>query len=431
MPRQLAYQTTAALILASLAGTVHAQCGSWLPGATPTGVEGRVVALIPHDPDGPGPLAPVLIAGGSFEFAGGDVDAAKVAWWDGTRWSNMVDGPLFTWQAGSVSALTSFDADGTGPGVPVVVAGGLFGSTVSRRNVAWWDGSAWQSFGAGLNNTVLDLKVFDADGPGPGAPQLIAAGIFTDGGSFISRWTGSAWASLGAGVNGSVSSMVEFDADGPGPGLPVLVACGNFTQAGGASTSKIATWNGTTWSTFGSGPPGSGAGVNAVGVWDQDGAGPLLPTLFAQTAQDVSRWDGSAWISTGAPQGGRVLQAFDPDGPGPLSSNLFAGGNGPGGNYNVWRWDGVQWHNAGAASSQPFALTEFDGRLVAGGEFAVIGSAAPRGVAAFDGAAWSALDSESAPDDTVRAFGRFDPDGPGPAPEELVVAETSAASTAS
>ena len=53
------------------------------------------------------------------------------------------------------------------------------------------------------------------------------------------------WSPLGSGVNNFALKLTVYNNE--------LIAGGTFTTAGGVSANYIAKWNGTTWSTLGSG----------------------------------------------------------------------------------------------------------------------------------------------------------------------------------
>ena len=102
------------------------------------------------------------------------------------------------------------------------------------------------TFGAqpGTTDDVHALATFD-DGSGP---ALYLGGYFTMAGgvaaSRIARFDGASWSALGSGVNAPILALTVFD-DGGGP---ALFAGGGFTLAGGVSASRIARWDGTSWS---------------------------------------------------------------------------------------------------------------------------------------------------------------------------------------
>jgi hypothetical protein len=156
----------------------------------------------------------------------------------------------------------------------------------------------------GTNDPIVALAVFD-DGRGP---ALYAGGDFTTAGgvscSRIARWDGSTWSALGSGMNSWVNALAVYD-DGRGP---ALYAGGWFTTAGGAAVNRIARWDGSSWSALGSGLTGlpvSDLGVDALAVYD-DGRGPALyaggyfNTAGGRPANNIARWDGSSWSALGS-----------------------------------------------------------------------------------------------------------------------------------
>jgi hypothetical protein len=121
---------------------------------------------------------------------------------------------------GQVRSFATFD-DGTGEALYV---GGEFGDAggVSAPGIAKWDGTHWSALGSGLSGSALmqadALCVFD-DG---GGPALYVGGSFTSAGgvpaSRIAKWNGSSWSALGNGLNSYVYALTVFD-DGHGPAL--------------------------------------------------------------------------------------------------------------------------------------------------------------------------------------------------------------------
>jgi hypothetical protein len=91
------------------------------------------------------------------------------------------------------------------------------------------------------------LATFDADGTGPNPPRLIAGGLFSGNSgpcaAFVAQWNGVGWLPLGTGTNGAIYALLSFDFDGEGPEPEVLFAGGAFTAAGGTAASHVALWN--------------------------------------------------------------------------------------------------------------------------------------------------------------------------------------------
>jgi hypothetical protein len=276
------------------------------------GMDNQVYALSAFD-DGGGPE---LYAGGEFNTAGG-VEVNRIARWDGSAWSALGSG-----MNNDVFALAVFD-DGGGP---ALYAGGSFTTAggASANRIARWNGSSWSALGSGVNGSVNALAVFD-DG---GGPALYAGGsfIFADAitANRIAKWNGSSWSALGSGLGNYASALAVFD-DGGGP---ALYAGGIFLTAGGISASRIAEWNGSSWSSLDSEMTNV---VNALAVFD-DGSGPALyaggafgTAATGLSANRIARWDGSSWSTLGSGMNNVVyaLTVFDQDG----EVALYAGGS--------------------------------------------------------------------------------------------------------
>jgi hypothetical protein len=137
-----------------------------------------------------------------------------------------------------------------------------------------------------MNSTVTALAVFGS--------QLVASGGFTTAGgvsaSRIAAWDGVSWSPLGAGLDLSASVLQVYNTD--------LIAGGNFTTAGGATANHVALWNGTTWSAMGNGMNG---GVRCLAVKDnQVIAGGDFYQADSQDVDGIATWDGTAWWPLGS-----------------------------------------------------------------------------------------------------------------------------------
>lgn len=205
--------------------------------------------------------------------------------------------------------------------------------------------------------------------------------------------------------------MVMHDDDDAGARMPGLYVGGNFISAGGVTARNIARWDGVSWEALGIGCGGSGSSVRALCVFDHDGDGPAIPSLFAGGSgidaggldtDGLARWDGTQWHTVPGWIGNspRALAVFDDDGPGPNKPSLFVAGlNIRAGNLpsdRIARWDGDQWHGVGGGLSQPpfgapevhtLSILDEDGGgpnpggLYAGGLFNVAGTIQAPGLA--------------------------------------------------
>lgn len=320
---------------------------------------------------------------------------------------------------GYLSALVEFD-DGTGPALfaagVINVAGG-----VPVRGLAKWDGARWSAV---LDTLIGDplypnaLAVFD-DGAGP---ALYVSGPFVtiDGvaASRIAKWDGSTWSSLGSGLNDVAYAMEVFD-DGSGPALYVG---GAFTTAGGVAASRIAKWDGASWSAIGSGVNST---VRALESWT-DGDVPVLyvggwfSSAGGVASRAIAKWDGFNWSDVGAGlESGAVyaLEVHDDGG----GEALFVGGNFETsfGAKSLAKWDTVAWSvnglqlNGAAQSLRSFN----DGSgpaLFVGGTFTLASGVTAKHLAKLSGSTWTELGGGILGSPTeIRAFGVFD-DGSGP-----------------
>jgi hypothetical protein len=314
-------------------------------------------------------------------------------------------GPLPT-TVGSAFSSVLWDPDGTGPAQPLLVIGGLFnrvggaaGQTTS--NIAAWNGSSWQLIGPGTGDgAVQALTVFNG--------QLIAGGTFSNFRNGFTgpaaRWTGSSWVGLGSGFDEHVYALTVFGGE--------LIAGGTFTTAGGVSANRIAAWNGTSWRSLGAGvTDGPSASVYSLGVFgSQLIAAGNFGNIGGVAANHIARWNGTSWSALG-PGVGTVgvtsqyvyaLTTFQGE---LIAAGLFDGaGGGPA--RNIARWNGSSWRQLGTGIEDGVVtcLNTFGVELVAGGLLHTAGGTAVVGVARWNGTRWAGIGAP-APE-----FGyRFDP----------------------
>ncbi len=355
--------TALALGLALAAGgAAHAQCGAPAWNAM-DGVAGpaspNVGALSAWDPDGAGPLAPVLAIGGFFTSAGG-VPANNVAIWDGTSYA-----PLGSGVDGEVDALAVLP-DGR------LVAAGLFatagGTTVN--NIAVWDGTAWGPLGTGIGYQVWALATNPVTG------ELFAGGNFSTAGGVtanrVAKWNGSAWSSLGTGsangVNNIVYSLSVL------PNGDVIVG-GSFLSAGGVFNRRSVARYGVDGNWY-----NMGAGMNAavLSVATMSDGAVVASGIFTYAdvgpASRIARWDGTHWYPMGLGLNTQALVLL----PVPNSQKLIVGGHfffaGSVAASKVAVWDGTDWSAMGTGMDQyviGMALMP-NGDVYAGGGFTTV-----------------------------------------------------------
>ncbi|MCB8967379.1 MAG: hypothetical protein H6660_10845 [Ardenticatenaceae bacterium] len=238
---------------------------------------------------------------------------------------------------------------------------------------------------------------------------LFAGGNFTTAGgnsaSRIASWDGSSWSALGAGVDSPIFALA-WDA-----ASSTLFAGGNLTTAGGNAASRIASWDGSSWSALGTGVDNT---VTAL-AWDGASStlfvGGTFITAGGNPASRIASWNGSSWSALGTGMNFSVhALAWDA-----ASNTLFAGGNfttaGDNPASRIASWNGSSWSALGAGMNSTVAALAWDAAsntLFAGGSFITAGGDPASGIASWDGSSWSALGSGV--DNSVAALA-WDADG--------------------
>ncbi len=228
---------------------------AWRRAGTPISPEGGAVyAMTPWDPDGPGPEVEVLAVGGRFHQVSGFA-VPGTAFLSGGTWEPI--GEVLSYGADTVRALTTWDPDGNGPAIPLLISTGMReypGSFDDPLGVRAWTGSVWQGLGAyvshenDVNDPYMGLGTFDRDGDGPLPADLIAYGKFVSTGlrpdrgplGSIARFDGTTWKSFGAATDLAIRSAVPVPAPHGAPSE--LLICGPFNTAGGLSSARVAIW---------------------------------------------------------------------------------------------------------------------------------------------------------------------------------------------
>lgn len=242
-----------------------------------------------------------LYAGGSFDTAGG-ISANNIAKWSGDAWSTLGSG--ITGAANSGVGALALSGTDLYVGGYFTTAGGL-----SARSIAKWNGSAWSALGSGLGplpETDLSVNALAVSGT-----DLYVGGLFGTAGGIpangIAKWNGTSWSALGSGIKGVYSPGGHGNVEALAVSATDLYAGGSFTSAGGVPVNNIARWNGSAWSTLGSGITGVGNKVSELATVGTDlYAGGSFDTAGGVSANNIAKWDGSAWSALGSGLNGRV-----------------------------------------------------------------------------------------------------------------------------
>lgn len=304
---------------------------------------------------------------GKFDSAGGGT-ANQLAAWDGVDWIRNSGAAA---DPSNEALCVAKWVDGFYVGAATTNMGGVDASGVAR-----WDGS-WhrvsENAGNGMNTYVYALAR-DAAG------NIVAGGKFTRAGgvaaSRLAVFDGSTWSDLGGGVDGSAVYAILVD------GTTIYVG-GAFAGVGGAPAQNVAAWNGTTWDNVGGGVSGD---VRALAVFDDD----LVTGMYCSPCSlgHVARWDGAAWDEMATVSGSAVeaLCVYNED--------LYVGGSFTAidgvGALNVAVWKAEYWAPVGDGfDGDVYALASFGNELYAGGSFGNSGAARALGIAKWDGTAWT------------------------------------------
>lgn len=367
------------------------------------GTENTVRALARHGTD--------LYVGGQFDSVYGSGGAGipgtrGVARWNGSAWIALGRGAA---AGGTVYALASTQGGVfVGGEFPGLYNAGSDSPVARTHHVARWNGAAWSALGGSTSDPVYALVASGADVYVGGLFQVVftGSGAQVDGTRHVARWNGTAWSSLGAGVDNAVHALAT---DGT-----TLFVGGAFTAALAQDavevpgTRRIAAWNGSRWGSLGGGVEGSvsalavsGERVIAGGGIDHavsSGGTPVPATRY------VAMWqrDDRAWSPLNPPGNGVVntVHAIAVGDRGEVYvGGAFRDVGGVAGTSRVAMWDGVSWKALGGGAQGPvYALAVGNGGVYVGGAFAAVcdhagqaGVPGTQSVARWDGVSWHAL----------------------------------------
>jgi hypothetical protein len=255
----------------------------------------------------------LVYAGGIFTNAGG-VSANSIACWNGTSWSALGNGI-----PGSVSAIAVRGSD--------VFVGGTFTlSTPSGTafNIARWDGGTWWSLPGLFAGTIGNFFVNAIAVQGN---NIVAGGSFTAANfslnsqsTNIALHNGVEWLPMAGGVNSNVNAIVVIGSD--------VYVGGRFSMAGGVAASRIALWNGSSWSPL-------WLGIQGTGNFSVSGLAEIAGNIYASgnftnaggvIVSRVAKWDGVNWSALGSGLT-RSFSTVTVNALGTRGNDLFAGGS--------------------------------------------------------------------------------------------------------
>lgn len=274
----------------------------------------------------------IVYAGGFFTQVGA-TPASEVAQWNGSSWS-----ALGTGVGGNVNAIGFL-------GGQVCVAGGFNSAGgLPATNFAIWNGSTWSAAGSNATGNGLTASGYGIISNGTNVYVAgafgIAGGEFANG---VASWDGTNWSGFGppGRMNGLGSPSTTFASDGSN-----LYAGGQFTYAGQTNCRYVGKFDGTNWNSLGGfiGPLGGTTTVRAMAYASNNlYVGGTFSTVGGAYALNFAVWDGTNWSTLGSGPGGAVASiTVRPDGiyvaGAPQSGANFSGP------YFV-RWTGSAWQS--------------------------------------------------------------------------------------
>lgn len=280
--------------------------------------------------------------------------------------------------------------------------------TDADRAMARIDG-AWASFGTGFDSNIFVIAIDQERN------RVYFGGGFANANgaahSNITYWDGNDFVTMGAGVNGSVVALKIA------PNGDVWVG-GTFTQAGGVNSFGLAKWDvsASSWVQFTNGTSGDDVfaiAINSAGRiyiggaflnWDSVAAADRI----AQSTDDGANWTA---LSTGVDD---IVTALAVD----QGDNLYVGGDfttaGAASHNRITKWDGTTFIDManGVDSDVDAIAIGKDGKVYFGGDFTTDFNH----IAYWDGSTLNALgvgvggdvfEIAIAPDGTLIAVGTF------------------------
>jgi hypothetical protein len=248
---------------------------------------------------------------------------------------------------------------------------------VLAKNIAKWNGTAWEAMGQGLgeNGGVLDIAVVSGTEVYAGGDFYSFAGL-----SYFARWNGTAWSAVST-FDQTVQALKLVGSD--------LYVGGNFSSINGtAALGYFAKRSGTVWSSMGT------FNANVYGITNEGTnlyVGGSFSSISGSVTGNVAKWNGTIWSKMGTPPdyAVRAMTAVS-------ASEIYIGGHftqaGGSSAEKVAKWDGAQWRPLGSGvNNNVIALTRVGGDLYVGGQFTQAGGSAASKVARWNGTQWSPL----------------------------------------
>lgn len=308
----------------------------------------------------------VLYFGATFDISQGASRFQNVAEWDGTGWRAAAE----AWPIQPLTYVTYRDR---------LVVSGAYAAGV---NIAQFDGNRWAAMGFGLDRPILAAVSL--------GDRVVVGGSFAQGGNIpanrVAEYDGQSWHAMGAGLDGPVRALCLHEGR--------VVAGGSFRTSDGRDVNGVAAWNGDEWEPLGGGIIREVSADQVAALCSYGGmlyAGGTFATNRGSPGNNIAVWDGIVWRPVGAGLNSSVMTLIERDG------RIIAGGS-----YGLLRnplnsvaeWDGSVWHGVGTwatGASTVRALVEYQGELVAGGQFTFQGATPVADLVRLQGDSWTTI----------------------------------------
>jgi hypothetical protein len=171
-----------------------------------------------------------------------------------------------------------------------------------------------------------------------------------------------------------------------------VIIGGDFTSAGGVPATRIAKWNGTSWSAFPGNPvPNTVSGIAFVG----NDMYVSSATTTLENPNYLLKYDGSTWTGLASGMGGHGITSMAVLGTDVYVSGGFQAVGGVAAS-RVAKWNGSNWSALDAGlptttGSGSVHLGTLGNDLIAVGDFTTAAGAATNFIARWNGSSWSAL----------------------------------------
>ncbi|GGG57065.1 hypothetical protein GCM10011414_28640 [Croceivirga lutea] len=311
--------------------------------------------------------------GGNFSNAG-SITANNIAKYNAvTGWEALGQGVN-----GQVNTITLLEDE--------VIVGGEFSTAggTTANSIAKWSGNAWQNYGEGTNGAVLTTVVGDDK-------TIYVGGTFSSVGNInannIALIQDNNWKALidaqtaGNGTNNEVRS-IALDKNSN------VYLGGNFDSAGNKNTSRIAMWNGSSFSALGDGTSGFVQAIEVTEAYIY--AGGNFSLAGNKTVNRLARWNrsSSSWESVDEGLNGNVNSITT------YKNGLLIGGNFTNASGflvdNIAYYDFNNWYSLGNATLKgvdapvrKLVYNALNDEILVGGTFKNAGSISSNGISVF------------------------------------------------